>query len=364
MFGYRKRLARDLDRWHERGWVERDHARAILDEVDESGLGLGLAPILAILAAVLLSFAAISFVAANWQDMSKLARLMLLFLALWGSYGLAWQLNERKMTFFSDAAVLLGLGIFGASIMLIAQMYHMEGNPPDAVLIWAAGAALAALLLGSKSALALAIILFTLWSGWESALTQEWHLVFLPVWVGLVLLAQRLDWRPALHLLMAAIIVWLFVQIINLRIDNAFEIITAVGLAVMATAYLAEAWIDRATGFAHAFFCYGMIIAFIGVLGWQLEDETSLGKLVLLATLTLGAILAAIFYGWRRGDNAVLWLGYGGFSIELLTLYFKTLGTLLDTSLFFLIAGLIVSGLAYFAWKLRQTQAGEAGGDI
>ena len=37
-----------------------------------------------------------------------------------------------------------GIAVFGASIMLIAQMYHMEGNPPDAVLTWALGALLAA----------------------------------------------------------------------------------------------------------------------------------------------------------------------------------------------------------------------------
>ncbi len=34
-------------------------------------------------------------------------------------------------------AVLAGIALYGASIMLIAQMYHMDGNPPDAVLLWA-----------------------------------------------------------------------------------------------------------------------------------------------------------------------------------------------------------------------------------
>ena len=362
MFGYRRRLKRDLDHWRERGWVDETHARAILQDVDGRGLGLGLAPILAILAAVLLSFAAMSFVAANWQDMSKLARLVLLFIGICGSYGVAWMFNERAMPFFSEAAILLGLGIFGASIMLIAQMYHMEGNPPDAVLTWAAGAGLATVLLNSKTALALAIGLFTLWSGWESALTRELHWIYLPVWGGLLALARRQDWRPALHLLTIALIIWLFTQMIYLNIDHQFELITTLGLGVIALAYLGEEWINRHTQFAHALFCYGMIIAFIGAFGWQFADKQSIGMLVLLAAMTLAAIVFVIFHGSRSGDHVVLWLGYAGFSIELLALYIKTLGTLLDTSLFFLLAGVIVAGLAYFAWRLHRAQLGEEEG--
>ena len=110
--------------------------------------------------------------------------------------------------------------------------------------------------------------------------------------------------------------------------------------------------------FARPLFCYGMVVAFIGVMGWQFIEKPELGTLILIAALTLAAILAGIFYGSRRGDNSVLWLGYAGFSIELMSLYFKTLGTLLDTSLFFLIAGLIVSGLAWFAWRLHRAQMG------
>ena len=55
-------------------------------------------------------------------------------------------LFARKLDAFAHAAVLAGIAVFGAGIMLIAQMYHMEGNPPDAVLFWALGALLAAVL--------------------------------------------------------------------------------------------------------------------------------------------------------------------------------------------------------------------------
>jgi uncharacterized membrane protein len=70
--------------------------------------------------------------------------------------------------------------------------------------------------------------------------------------------------------------------------------------------------------------------------------------------LALALLIAAIFWGLRSGNRGALWLGYVGFSIEILAIYGKTVGTLLNTSLFFLIAGLIVSGLAWVAYRLHQ----------
>lgn len=363
MFGYRRKLKRDLDLWQEKGWVEAGNADKILKELDARGLGLGLAPILAILAAILLCFAAMTFVAANWQDMSKLMRLGLLFSVLWAAYGLAWTFRERDMPIFEEGAILLGTGLFGANIMLIAQMYHMEGHPPNAVLLWALGATLAAVLLGARATLALAIILFTLWSTMESEISRELHWPYLLPWAGLLFVARQFEWRPALHLLAVGFVIWVITQIFVLKFDHEFAIITALGLALCAAAYFGEDWINRHLEFARPLFCYGMVIAFIGAFGWQFIERQDLATIVLLAALTLLAILGVIYFGVSRNDNVVLWLGYAGFSIELLALYFETLGTLLDTSLFFLIAGLIVSGLAYFAWRLHQVQnTGEGAG--
>jgi len=356
MFGYRKKLERDLDHWRDKGWVDGDGVRAILKDVDSRGIGLGLAPILGILAAILLSFAAMTFVAANWQEMSKLARLALLFIALGGSNASAWAFKERNMPFFSEAAILLGTGIFGASIMLIAQMYHMEGNPPDAVLLWAVGSLLATILLNSRATLALSIILFTLWSVWQGEINREIHWPYLIVWAGMLYITLRRNWRPALHMLAVAFIVWAITQMLVIQLGDTFKIITALGLGVTAIAYLAQDWIDQHSRFAAPLMKYGLVTAFIGSYFWQFIDNSKNAELLFLAIATLAAIIAVIFYASRITDNKMLWLGYGGFSIELLSLYFKTLGTLLDTSLFFLVAGLIVSALAYFALRLHQHQ--------
>ena len=82
----------------------------------------------------------------------------------------------------------------------------------------------------------------------------------------------------------------------------------------------------------------------------------------LLAVLALALSLAAVVWGLRSGNRGPLWLGYVGFSIEILAIYSKTLGSLLNTSLFFLVAGLIVAALAALAYRLHaEGETREAG---
>ena len=66
-----------------------------------------------------------------------------------------------------------------------------------------------------------------------------------------------------------------------------------------------------------------------------------------LAILALAMLLGAMLWAINTDNRGALWLAYTGFAIEIFTLYVRTFGTLLNTSLFFLIAALLVSGLAW-----------------
>ena len=142
MSWYSQRVERDLARWQAAGWVGDAGAASIKSDLASRTSTFGVAGIFAILGAVLFGFAIMSFVAAHWTTMSKLARLALILATLWGCYAAAAYLFARKLDAFAQAAILAGIAAYGAGIMLIAQMYHMEGNPPDAVLyLGARGAA-------------------------------------------------------------------------------------------------------------------------------------------------------------------------------------------------------------------------------
>src|SRR5262252_8197097 len=200
MSWYRHKVERDLARWQAAGWVSEAGAGAIRADLVARRSPFGVAPVFAMLGAILFGCAVMTFVAAHWTGMSKLTRLALLLAGLWACYAAAFGLFRRQLNVFAHAAVLGGIAIFGASIMLIAQMYHLEGNPPDAVLTWALGALLAAVLVRSRPALAATFVLMVVWSIYERSLAHTPHWEFLPAWAAAAAVAAWLGWRPGLHL--------------------------------------------------------------------------------------------------------------------------------------------------------------------
>lgn len=351
---YRRRLETDLTRWQEAGWVAPTGAAAIRADLDKAGHGAGLAQSLSILAAVLIGFAVMSFVGANWQDMSRLSRLVLLLGSLTASYIGAGYLFSRGLDAFGHAAVLLGTALFGASIMLISQMYHMDGHPPDAVLVWALGALLAGVLLRSNPALAFAMVLVSVW-GWMN--TIERFDVYWPFLAGWAVVAAALfwqQWRPGVHIagLPLAGFVISFGYILNG--GHAQPLVVLLGLAAVALSVAGEKAWPKLSGLWSGMLGYSVVTAYAGLFALQFFEDQALGDFILLAIATLGLLLAAIWWGLASGHRGVLWLGYLGFSAEILGIYAKKFGTLLDTSLFFLIAGLIVAALAVMALRLSN----------
>lgn len=361
MWSYRARLERDLSRWREQGWIDDTGLQGIRGDLAERERGIELSTTLAVLGAVLIGFATMSFVAANWQEMPRIARLGLLLILLWGCYGLAGGLLARGHAGFGHAAVLAGVGVFGASIMLVAQMYHIDGNPPDAVLTWAAGALLAGILLSSNPALALAMLLIGLWSAWQTSLTGAVHWPFLIGWgaVAAALLARR--WPPGLHLGAIVLGIWIVSLGYLLLEGRAHWVVAAIGLLICGLAIAAEQLPGLWRRIAPAALCYGLAIAYVGLFAFKFFETRDAGTLALLSIATMALLLGAVLWGWRSRHKAVVWLGYAGFSAEVLALYFVTIGTLLGTSFFFLVTGLIVIGLAWLAYRLHAQQASARG---
>jgi uncharacterized membrane protein len=365
---YHKRLQQDLPQWVANGWVNEDGKAAILQHVESQKGGIGLYGVLAILGATLLGFAAMTFVASNWQTMSKLLRLTLLTTGMWGAYVAAAVLFARNMQAFGHAAVLTGVGIFGASIMLVAQMYHMEGNPPDAVLLWGAGSLLAGAVFRSNPALALAMALAVLWSGWESQITGVIHWPFLLAWAAIAAAYTWTGWAAGLQLAVLGLVYFLGSLVIHMPGARFDVIIAVLAVAIAAAAawfevnapQLSNPRIGRMASLAPKLFTNATAIGFAALVSVQFftglfgyARALALPGLLLVAVITLGLLIAAVAWSLRTDNRAALKVCYAAFSIEILALYFRTFGTLMNTSLFFLVAGLIVIGLSVAAYKLN-----------
>jgi uncharacterized membrane protein len=360
MYRSQNRLLDDVNRWQASGWVTPDGAAAIRNEIAARRSGIGLAGVLATLAAVLLCFGVMSFVAANWQAMPKLARLAVIALGLWTALGGAIWLDRRGQPYFANAALLAASGIFGAGIMLIAQMYHMDGHPPDAVLLWASGTVLMGLLTRSNAVLAAALALFTLWSQMESfgyGLRHGPHWGFLLAWITVAAGIAMTRWRPGMHLLAITLSVWIiqlaYTGQLHGRAASGHLLVTLIGLTLVGASIGFGPVIDRWRQISGAMLAYGFFIAFVGSLGLQFVADREGTLTLLLGALTLLAIVGVLAWAWRTDNRSGLWLAYAAFSIEIFSLYVKKIGTLLGTSAFFIVTGLLLAGLAWTAFRLH-----------
>jgi uncharacterized membrane protein len=374
--GYRKRLEADLVRWAEAGHVSPQGQRAILADVAARYQNLGIAPVLAVLGAVLLCFGVMLFVASNWQDMPRIARLGVLVAGLWAAYATAGWFHARRQPAFAEAATLFGVGLFGAAIMLVGQLYNLSSDPAAGVLLWLGGAALAAGLLRSKAATVAAVALAGLWTTLELNQTNEPHWWFLAVWAALFALQWlTLRWRPGLHLTAMLLAYWLIALGYVLNGGQGHEVVAIIGLAVLGLSLLGGPAIDQGMGthdgaLSRPAAAYGLTVAFAGLFAMQFIDWSGFSyatpwmaangmPLAFLAAFALAVLLASAWVGVQRNMPALTWLAYIGFSLEIVALYFRTLGTLLDTSLFFLVAGGLVCALAALAWWLHGRAAAE-----
>jgi len=123
---------------------------------------------------------------------------------------------------------------------------------------------------------------------------------------------------------------------------------------VVANWQAAKAFEGRVGAVAPTAASYGLALGFIGLMLLQFARNIPLGRLSILAIVTLIVVIAVIAWAINTGNRPALWISYAAFSAEILALYFRTLGTLIDTSLFFGLAGVLVIALSTAAFRLMN----------
>ena len=76
--GYVDKAMRDVARWSEQGLITDEAAAAIRADLASRRSGYGLPHIFALLGAILLVLSVLTFVAANWDEIPRLARVAML----------------------------------------------------------------------------------------------------------------------------------------------------------------------------------------------------------------------------------------------------------------------------------------------
>lgn len=406
---YRKRLEADLGRWVGEGLVSPESAATIRRSLAQEGGGFKLPALMGLFGGLLIASSVSAFVAANWEEIPRIAKLVMVLLGLGAALGIWARLESRGSTGGADAAATCGTLIFAAGVALVGQMYHLPTDWPGGALLVALGALIAAFLLRSNGALIIAIIGIACWAGgrWDEGESRAHLLFWLPFLPALWLAATRHN-RLVHHVAALALLGWFATlpgQPAFLRFDYG---LLAYGLAVSAlfvalgalaldrggpgllTAFLPWGLIglilslnvelirilepsEAKAGTAHSlnYFAYALALpAVVGfgmlarerrfawplglalfmallvpVLFWSGGAVSMAGKIV-VAALILSIAIGIVVAGAGGGVRRLSIAGSVLFAIAVVTLLWQTIGTLLDQSLFFLVGGAALIAIA------------------
>jgi len=196
--------------------------------------------IFAMLGALMLAAGVSAFVAANWQEIPRLVRLVGILAIIAGCFFPALLLERRGMPNGADAAITFATLCFGASIALVGQMYHMPAGWPAGAMLIAIGGLVAAALTGKNGPLVIAFVAMTSWScgrfdAWQ---WRDIHWSFLLLFVPGFLLALGRENRLLAHAAILALSVWLATLLVP-QAGNKYSYNLVDGGLALSAAYIA-----------------------------------------------------------------------------------------------------------------------------
>ena len=139
----KKDLASEISSWVEREIISVEQARTIcrLYDVDYEAIrsrSTGYR-VLVVLGFLFIGLALITVIGANWDTIPRGVRMGGLLALTAGTHVLALRHHLSDRTSLATGLFVLGNLFYGASIILIAQIYHLGEHMPDGVFWWALG---------------------------------------------------------------------------------------------------------------------------------------------------------------------------------------------------------------------------------
>ncbi len=361
---YRGRIERDFNSWIAKGLLQPDAAKAMLAEYDARETVFSAGRVLLVMAAVLLSAAILLLVAANWDAIPRLVRVLGIVGLIWVFYLSAALCLARGFRGLGAALLVMATMSFGGAIALVGQMYHLSGDAVDALLVWFAAACVATV--AFRSAALSVLSGFLAWAVFGQLVMDNDYsfegngLIYLvPALVVIVIALVRYAnggmARHLAYLLALAWLGWLYIEISEMWLAAVLFGLGLVGFLAVSLPISPVYRFAREAGAGPAF--YSFLLAVLGLAALHTEID-GLGEEIVLGATTLAVALGGVAIAGRL-NGAVRFLGYTVFSVETLYLASETLGSILGTSGFFLISGVVVGLIAWLVIRLEKRLSGK-----
>lgn len=349
-------------------------------------------PLLLTIGLIFFALAVFSFIAANWSLIPDFVRVGIMLGLMWGFYVLG-HFTETRQFGWPILFRLLGLAMFGASMIVTAQTFHFSMS--DSLVPWAIYlAAIAHYFIWRHQAYVIVGFVFGVFTlvsaissiGWVEwilfiavtfgwfyfskaiePMLLSWLLLFgsglmlwslldyksslWPVWtlfvlVAILLLVPKFEYqlRP-LYLMVGAVILVVYLAI---RGETDLTLVDvnwpeAIALAVAGFFVAAITWMKfRSIAW----------VAILGAIGLLLFDETAIGLAVVAEISALAYLMIA-----QRQDQPLA-LGFVYFIVVQFVIYFVYAWERLDMSLFFLLGAILLFVLSGIGWWLKRKKEG------
>lgn len=292
--------------WQERGLLDAPTAQALRADIGPVPAGRSFSDIVVLLAVICLGFATMTFVAANWDAMTRAARFATLGSTTMAFWGAALGAQARGNPWVAEALVLGACASFGATLMFEGQAYHIQGPPSGATLLWSVGTLFAAAATRSVPALCLGIGLtllhaFMFTNLFSRSYTVE--LTYLPLTLAAGVIAFWLRSRAAAHLIAVSLVAWWVVNVLtyvfSLDITGPMLVSLFAPFPLIAGLLLSDSGLRLLRGFERPGIAYVAIGYFLLYLIWF--GATRLSQFVLPVGTVLGVVGGTFFLGVVSG---------------------------------------------------------------
>lgn len=337
----------ELQHYENEGLITGEQKNKILEIYEIQG-GLNFIRVVVTIGAILVGLGILSFIASNWNGISPLGKLLIIF-GVFGGVNLGGYLLSEHYPKTGRSLIYLGTLVYGAGIFLIGQMYNFGGEYPTAFLLWSLGIVPLAFQLRDKYLMLFANILFGVY------LNGSYDLSFpYAGWAGVLIVYLAFNYfeKSKLLLFFANLTTLSFILQIALRYDlNGLYVdwlFFLIGLLMYALKHNPGTNIFRIQGNI-LLGITGVIMTIPGI--WDALVNAQLTRLV--SVLFALAFVVLLFAFIQKGSLISLIF----VCITIFRYYTDTLA-FLPKSMFFIVGGLLLLGFGYYFERMRKTPKG------
>ncbi len=351
-----------LKHWESEGLLDKSKAAELRKSLPaEDSIPNRAIRIFSALGAILVGLGVILFVASNWQYLSPLSKTLILVAGMLatGIVGYYYAYEKKSYQITGQALLFINAMVYGASIFLVAQIFHLPLNYWWGMLLWFIGTAFFAYVLHSKLHLWVSVPIFLFFIGWlRSTLATgfgEFSFLFdektnilgiMPA-IGLGILSLGILSRGRRKMEFGEGTLFHWGMFLVLLTKGAFKTNKGRWSILILMAYIIFthliAWIPHWMGFDMAGYTGDYTAPMISALFYL----HTLLVFVLLLTVT--------WYGTVLRMEGVINLGIVGLGFAVLIQYFSWAFETLDRSVAFIVGGIIILALSALLERQRRS---------